>query len=146
MQRILATLAFLLLAAAGLTAVAQEVRFEPRAIVVNPNPTFGVDVSLDKSGSSPGYQIGERIRISVSVDRDAYVYLYSLRADGRVVQILPNRFDENHRLRAGETRTYPPQNAGYTFNVDAPVGLSRVVAVASTRELDTRELARFESG
>ncbi len=147
MQRILsATLFVLLLAAAGLSAVAQEVRFEPRSIVVNPSPAFGVDVSLDKGGDAPDYRIGERIRISVRTDRDAYVYLYSLRADGRVVQILPNRFDEQHRLRAGETRTYPPQNGGYVFNVDGPTGLARVVAVASTRELDTRELARFESG
>ena len=147
MQRILTNLLFvLLLLAAGLSAVAQEVRFEPRSIVVNPSPAFSVNVSVDKGGDTPDYRIGERIEIDVRTDRDAYVYLYSIRSDGRVVQILPNRFDEQHRLRAGQTRTYPPRDGGYVFNVDGPTGLARVVAVASTRELDTRELARFESG
>lgn len=128
------------------SAHAQGVRFEPRAIVVNPSPSFGVEVFLDKGGDTPLYRVGERIAISVRTERDAYVYLYSLQPDGSITQILPNRFDEDNFLSAGRTRTYPPNNAGYVFNVEPPTGLSRVVAVASTRPLDTRELARFEVG
>lgn len=146
MKRILTTFAMIALFAVGLLASAQEVRFESRAIVVNPSPAFGVTVFLDKSGEVPSYRIGEEIRIGVRVDRDAYVYLFSLQPDGSVTQILPNRFSSDNYLRAGETRTYPPSGAGYVFNVDPPTGLSKVVAVASTRELDTRQLARFESG
>jgi len=146
MKRILSTLAIVTVLATLVTAFAQGVRFEPRAIVVNPAPSFGVTVFLDKSGEAPTYRVGEEIRISVRVDRDAYVYLFSLQPDGTVTQILPNRFDEENFLRAGQTRTYPPSNAGYVFNVEPPTGLSKVVAVASTRELDTRELARFQSG
>ena len=146
MKRIHASLVLTFLVALVTSALAQGVRFEPRAIVVNPSPSFGVSVSLDKGGDVPVYTVGERISIRVRTERDAYVYLYSLQPDGSVTQILPNRFDEANFLRAGETRTYPPQNAGYVFNVEAPTGLSKVVAVASTRELDTRELARFESG
>ncbi len=146
MKRILAPLFALLLLALVVSAHAQGVRFEPRAIVVNPAPSFGVSVSLDKSGNVPSYAVGERISISVRSDRDAYVYLYSLQPDGSVTQILPNRFDDDNYLRGGETRTYPPRDAGYVFNVEAPTGLSRVVAVASLRPLDTRQLARFESG
>jgi hypothetical protein len=145
-KRILAPLVTLLLLALVVSAHAQGVRFEPRAIVVNPAPAFGVSVSLDKPGSTPTYAVGERISISVRSDRDAYVYLYSLQPDGSVTQILPNRFDDENYLRGGETRTYPPRDAGYVFNVEAPTGLSRVVAVASLRPLDTRQLARFESG
>lgn len=146
MKRILAPLFALLLLALVVSAHAQGVRFEPRAIVVNPAPSFGVSVSLDKPGNVPSYAVGERISISVRSDRDAYVYLYSLQPDGSVTQILPNRFDDENYLRGGETRTYPPRDAGYVFNVEAPTGLSRVVAVASLRPLDTRQLARFESG
>jgi hypothetical protein len=145
-KRILAPWYALLLLALVASAHAQGVRFEPRAIVVNPAPSFDVSVFLDKGGNAPTYAVGERISISVRSDRDAYVYLYSLQPDGSVTQILPNRFDEANYLRAGETRTYPPRDAGYVFNVEAPTGLSRVVAVASLRPLDTRQLARFESG
>jgi len=146
MKRILAILAVVTVLATLVTAFAQGVRFEPRAIVVNPAPSFGVTVFLDKSGEAPTYRVGEEIRISVRVDRDAFVYLYSLQPDGTVTQILPNRFDDENYLRSGQTRTYPPSGAGYVFNVEPPTGLSKVVAVASTRELDTRELARFQSG
>ena len=146
MKRILTILAVVTVLATLVTAFAQGVRFEPRAIVVNPAPSFGVTVFLDKSGEAPTYRIGEEIRISVRVDRDAFVYLYSLQPDGTVTQILPNRFDDENYLRSGQTRTYPPSGAGYVFNVEPPTGLSKVVAVASTRELDTRELARFQSG
>jgi hypothetical protein len=146
MKRILSPLILLAALLAALTASAQDVRFEPRAIVVNPSPDFGVTVFVDKSGEVPSYRVGEEIRVSVRVDRDAYVYLYSLEPDGTVTQILPNRFTSDNRLRAGQTRTFPPSGAGYVFNVDPPMGLSKVVAVASTRQLDTEELARFESG
>jgi hypothetical protein len=145
-NRILSPLVLLAVLLAGLTASAQDVRFEPRAIVVNPAPEFGVTVFLDKSGEVPSYRVGEEIRVSVRVDRDAYVYLYSLEPDGTVTQILPNRFTSDHFLRGGQTRTFPPSGAGYVFNVDPPTGLSKVVAVASTRQLDTQELAKFESG
>lgn len=146
MKRILTTLPLLLVMFAALTAAAQEVRFDSRAIVVNPSPTFGVTTFVDKDGEVPSYTMGEEIRIGVRVDRDAYVYLFSLQPDDSVTQILPNRFDEDNFLEAGETRVYPPSGASYTFNVEPPAGLSKVVAVASTRELETRELARFQSG
>ncbi len=146
MKRILSTLALVAVLASVVAAFAQGVRFEPRAIVVNPSPSFGVTVFLDKSGEVPTYRVGEEIRISVRVDRDAFVYLYSLQPDGTVTQIMPNRFVDEHFLRAGQTMTYPPSGAGYVFNVEPPTGLSKVVAVASTRELQTRELARFQSG
>ena len=135
----------LILLLTSAAAFAQEVRNEPRAIVVNPSPSFGVSVFLNKDGEVPTYRIGEEIRISVRVDRQAFVYLFSIQPDGSVTQILPNRFSDDNRLEAGETRTYPPQNAGYVYNVEPPTGLSKVVAVASTRELDTRELARFQN-
>ena len=148
MKRILTSwlVPLLLVLAAAPSALAQSVRFEPRAIVVNPAPSFDVEVFLDKGGATPVYAVGERIAISVRTDRDAYVYLYSLESDGSVTQILPNRFDEDNFLPAGQTRTYPPRNGGYVFNVDLPTGLARVVAVASTRRLDTRQLARFQDG
>lgn len=145
MTRISTLLSILILLLVSAAAHAQEVRNEPRAIVVNPDPSFGVTVFVDKSGEVPSYRVGEEIRIGVRVDRDAYVYLYSIQPDGSVTQILPNRFSDDNRLSAGETRTYPPRDAGYVFNVEPPTGLSKVVAVASTRELDTRELARFQS-
>lgn len=140
-------LGFLLLCASF--AFAQDVVFSPQAIVVNPRPSFEVDVFLDKGGNGgqiPTYEVGEDITIGVTVSADSYVYLFSIRSDGQVQQILPNRLDEpgrNNFVRAGETKYFPPRGARYAFTVEPPRGLDKVIAVASRTQLDTNQLAQF---
>ena len=138
--------AFLLL---GVTAAQPRIVISPQSIVVNPLPSFEVDVFTDRDttgDASPSYQIGENISVGVSVSEDAYVYLFNVRSNGVVDQILPNRLDqngENNFVRAGQTKYFPPRNAGYNFQVDGPRGLDKVIAVASKDTLNTSQLARF---
>src|SRR5690554_6621305 len=125
---------------------AQNVIINPQGIVVNPNPSFEVDVRLNKSGNTPSYQIGENITISATVNADSYLYLFNVRSDGEIVQILPNELDEAGRsnfLRAGQTKTFPPPGANYSFQIDGPTGLDKVIAVASRDQLSTRTLVNF---
>ena len=144
-------LAAILVASLGSLAWAQRIVVSPRAIVVNPSPAFGVDVWVDRDPSGrdqPSYAVGEQIEIGVRTTEDAYVYLFSVSASGEIVQVLPNRYDDAGRdaiVRAGETRTFPPQDARYAFVVEAPEGLAKVIAVASRRALDTSTLASFSS-
>lgn len=151
MKRLFALLLLAVVVAVPAWAQSQQdgVVFSPQSIVVNPRPGFEVDVFLERGSGSdiPTYRVGESIRIGVEVSEDAYVYLFNVRPNGEVQQLLPNRYDEagqNNRLRAGETRYFPPQNARYTFNAEPPRGLDKVIAVASKSQLDTRQLARFE--
>ena len=144
-----ATAARSLLAALLLSTVVFSQSFEvsPQAIVVNPAPGFGVDVWLNKDASgdgSPVYEVGEQVRIGVRVDEASYVYLFDIRSNGEVTQIFPNRFDGDNYLRANETRTFPPTQARYVFDIAPPRGLSKVVAVASKSQLDTSQLASFQ--
>ena len=128
---------------------AQTIVISPESIVVNPKPSFDVEVFVDKDSTgnnTPAYAIGEQISISVRVSEAAYVYLFNVRSNGEVVQILPNRYDDdgrNNYLRAGETKVFPPRNARYAYTVDAPRGLDKVIAVASKSELNTSQLADF---
>ena len=139
-----------LLALVGAVA-AQGIVFSPRSIIVNPAPAFDVQVWLDKDTTgqgSPAYSVGEAIRVSVRPSEDAYIYLYSIGADGEVVQILPNRFDAegaNNFVRAGNVRTFPPTDARYTFTVSPPQGLSKVIAVASRSALNVSSLLSFRA-
>ncbi|ADI14974.1 PEGA domain-containing protein [Truepera radiovictrix] len=129
----------------------EEVVISPQAIVVNPLPAFEVEVFVDRDASgeaAPVYEIGEAMTIGVRVSEDAYVYLFNVRSDGVVRQILPNNYDEagrNNFVRAGETRLFPPQGARYEFRVAGPEGLDKVIAVASETPLDTSTLASFEA-
>lgn len=138
-----------LMAALLATSALAQFEFSPQGIIVNPTPSFQVDIWLDKSGSAPVYQPGERITISVRPSADAWIYLFNVRSDGQVVQILPNTLDQdgrNNYVRAGQTRTFPQQNAGYHFEVTTPFGLDKVIVVASREQLNTSTLASFRSG
>jgi hypothetical protein len=131
---------------------AEGVVFSPRSIIVNPLPSYSVDVWFDKDGGSsgvPDYRVGESIRISVRPSQDAYIYLYSIAADGEVVQILPNRYDTagaDHFVRGGTIRTFPPSDARYSYTVAPPTGLAKVIAVASQSRLNVGTLASFRAG
>jgi hypothetical protein len=117
-----------------------------RSIIVNPVPSnLQVNLELDRRGSNPIYRPGEPIAITVSTNRDAYVYLFSIQADGRTHLILPNRFSGgNEFLRAGEARTFPPPGARYRLTIAPPFGQAQVLAVASLRPLNFQEIASFE--
>ena len=128
-----------------------NVVISPQSIVVNPKPSFSVEVFTDRdtSGDSiPAYQIGEHITIGVRVSEAAYIYLFNVRSNGEIQQILPNRFDQqgqNNYLQAGQTLYFPRSDAPYTFDIAEPRGLDKVIAVASKDPLDTSQLADFGS-
>ncbi len=118
----------------------------PQAVIVNPVQTqLQTSVSVDRGNNNPIYNIGERIKISVSVNADAYVYVFSIHSDGVIDLILPNRLSGgNQFLRANETRTFPPQGANYQLTVDGPGGQDKILAVASKRQLNLNELTSFQ--
>ncbi|WP_233498331.1 PEGA domain-containing protein [Meiothermus sp. QL-1] len=123
----------------------------PQQIIVNPVPTdLQVRVWVDKDPAKTGnpvYQIGERIRVSVQVNQDAYVYIFSIRSTGEISLILPNAFDGNNYLRAGETRVFPPASgARYALEVAGPEGQDRVLAIASRQPLSLAQIADIQSG
>lgn len=125
-------------------------RLSTQSIIVNPVPTTleaRVWVDRDASGTrTPTYRIGDTIRIGVSVDEDAYVYLFSVDPDGTVDQILPNRLGGGNFVRAGEVRTFPSRNDTFRFNVSGNPGLNKVLVIASRRQLDLSELSSFRAG
>ena len=133
----------------GAVFAQDSVVISPQSIVINPKPSFNVEVFVDRDASgdrTPSYTIGDEIRIGVRSSADTYIYLFNVRSSGEIVQILPNRFDEagqENYLRAGQTKKFPAEDAPYTFNVDGPQGLDKVIAVASKEPLDTSQLASF---
>ncbi len=131
------------------SALAQPLR--PQSIIVNPvpPPDLQVRVWVDKDPNKTGnpvYQFGEPIQISVQVTQPAYVYLFSVRATGEISGILPNAFEQQNFLQAGEVRTFPGPGARYTFTVEGPAGQDRVLAVASRRPLDVSEIIDIQTG
>ncbi len=119
----------------------------PQGIVVNPVQTsLQARVWMDRAGTNPTYFVGENVRISVSVNQDAYVYLFSIDATGEVSMILPNRLSGGSEfMRGGETRQFPPAGATWQLTVTGNGGQEQVLAVASKRPLNLSEIATFQN-
>jgi hypothetical protein len=110
------------------TTAQQGPVISPQAIIVNPVPSYEVEVFVDRDTSgqgTPSYAVGEAIRVGVRVSEDAYVYLFNVRSDGGVNQILPNNYDsagQDNYVRGGEAKYFPPEGAAYVFEAGAPEG------------------------
>jgi hypothetical protein len=133
----------------GFVALAQPIVISPRGVIVKPKLDFEVQVWVDKDPSGevvPVYRIGERIRLGVYVAEASHVYLYSIKSTGKIQQILPNQFDadgRNNYMQAGQTKLFAPIGATYELTVDGPIGLDKVIVLASQDPLDTDQLAQF---
>ncbi|MGI8748407.1 MAG: DUF4384 domain-containing protein, partial [Deinococcus sp.] len=145
----------LLLAALTLSLAAGSVGAAPRisaqSIIVNPLPvTLGVKVWTDRDLSgqnTPNYSPGERIRIYTSVGQDAYVYLFNVDPNGQVDLILPNRYAGGANfVKANTVKVFPSSQDAFVFTIAAPYGVNKVLALASSTQLNLSDIATFQSG
>ncbi|MPY65664.1 PEGA domain-containing protein [Deinococcus sp. SDU3-2] len=131
----------------GTAAAAPKI--SAQSIIVNPTqPALSVSVRVNKDTSgnaNPTYRVGENISISTSVNRDAYVYLFNVDANGEVTQILPNRLGGDNFVKANTTVTFPRAGANFTFTVGEDLGLNKVLALASLTQLNLDQLSTFRS-
>lgn len=134
----------------GLTlsaAHASPAKITAQSIIVNPVVTeLKVDVWTNKDATgnaNPVYQKGEAISVGVKVNRDAYVYLFNVNADGAIDLFFPNGYEESNFVKAGTTRTLPGQGAKYTLNIGGPDGQDKLLALASLKALTLDDIAKF---
>ncbi len=101
----------------------------------------------DTSGAqTPNYSVGDKIRIYTSVNQDAYVYLFNVDPNGQVDLILPNRYAGGaNYVRAGTVKAFPSSQDRFTFDIAAPYGLNKVLALASKTQLNLNDIATFQT-
>ena len=137
-------------AALLLGSAAAAPKISAQSIIVNPvTPDVSVRVWTDKNpdGSQiPNYRVGEKITLNVQTNQDAYVYLFNVDAAGKIDQILPNRFASGANfVKANTVKSFPAAGDAYTFDIAAPFGLNKVLALASKTELNLGDLSTFSS-
>lgn len=77
------------------------------------------------------YRVGEPLRISVRVNRDAYITLVDLGTSGAVTVLYPNRFHQNNFVRGAQDVMIPPPEAEFTLAVQGPKGFEQIRAIAT---------------
>jgi len=132
---LLATLPVLALGAASAAP-----KISAQSIIVNPvTSDLKVRVWTDRDPSgqnTPSYSRGDKIQIFVTPNKDAYVYLFNVEADGGVTQILPNRFSGEALVKANVVKAFPGTGDKFTFDIAGPAGVNKVLALASSTPLN----------
>lgn len=115
-----------LVLALGVAAVGQV---EPLGIVVEP-PVGDLTVSI--STDKPAYAVGEAVRITFTINRAAYIYIWDIMPDGNVQQIFPNQYDPQNYFQAG-THSIPTPGKSYRLTVAPPLGTEWLQIMASAQ-------------
>ncbi len=109
---------------------------------------FGLELSSSKPPIGQAvatHIIGETVQFSLTASENSFVYLFSIRSTGTIAQLLPNTIDTHNSVSAGQSKFFPHQGAGYSFSVEGPTGINKLVAVASKMPLDTTQIMSFAS-
>ncbi len=94
---------------------------------VGPNP-LSIQVWTDKNT----YRVGDKLIIHFKSNKDCYLYLYHLSADGETSLIFPNNLHSDNHVLAGRHYSIPDENYSFDFTVSPPLGLERIKVLATT--------------
>jgi len=97
----------------------------------------GVRVWMDSNRDI--YRIGDRSRVLVRTDRDAYVAVLHIDTDGNVEVLFPTSSSDDGYLRGGRAYSVRPRGSQYV-TMRGGYGIGYIFAVASNEPLDDRVL------
>ena len=97
---------------------------------------FTIDIWTDKKS----YRMGEEIRFYFHSDRDCYLTLIDYETNGNVKVLFPNRYHQNNFIKAGRTYVIPGSEYGFKLKIEAPPGIERIKAIATTEPLSLFDL------
>ncbi|MEW6754907.1 MAG: caspase family protein [Candidatus Latescibacterota bacterium] len=119
----------------------------------NPSPPFRVAVWATRT-PKPGERrdrfqelpVGDPIYFHCRVDRDAYLTLLNVGAEGTITILYPNAFYPNSRVVAGKTYTIPSPEMGFELQLAGPPGQELVKALATQFPVDLASLGSQQVG
>jgi hypothetical protein len=93
------------------------------------------NVEPPPDGGARTWYVGDRLRVCAVVSRGCHLTLVSVGAAGDVRVLLPNSFEAETAVRAGQLVTFPGPGAGFDLELLGPPGRERVIALTSARPL-----------
>lgn len=78
------------------------------------------------------YPIGAKARVMVTAERDCALTLVDIGTSGKSFVLFPNRYQQDNRIRAGETVTIPGDTAPVDYQVGGPTGVEALIGICRT--------------
>jgi hypothetical protein len=103
------------------------------AAQVSPARPSSIQVSVAADRADATYAIGENVRLTISVNEDANVIVYSVGPTGNVLQLFPNQYQPDNRVAAGRPVEIVGGNTGARLTASGTPGTELIKVVASSR-------------
>ncbi|HHD72435.1 MAG TPA: DUF4384 domain-containing protein [Epsilonproteobacteria bacterium] len=97
------------------------------------------DTIVYTKGVKNNYDIGEEIKIKLTLKRDAYIYFWTVSYDGKGYLILPNDFNVVTKYEANKDHLIPEATADYQFASDR-AGVEEVFVLATSKPISVNEI------
>jgi hypothetical protein len=85
------------------------------------------------------YYDGEQVKISLTVAKDSYIYIFSWDPADDLYLVFPSPHDKNNRLSAGSPLSLPHENSGVNYRAQLPSGKAsateRLLIIAAQKEI-----------
>ena len=108
-------------------------------------------LSLKLTLSKTELQEGDEVQILYQANRDCYVYIFSVAADGSVTLLFPNSLNRDNAVRGGKVCEFPPEGskiklqARFLPGYKEPVAQERIKIIATRHKEDIIPLG-FQEG
>jgi hypothetical protein len=110
--------------------------------VQNDNARFVVQVDVDKKDRV--YKVDDKLIVSVKSSDDGYLYLVHLNPNGKDMMLIPNKYQKENNIRAGQIVSYPASNAAFDFVIEGPdLGEETIIAVVSKEPLTLADQSKI---
>jgi len=110
--------------------------------LINSSSTFTLNLRL-YGRTSNKIKLKDFVEFYIDSERSGYLYIFAISVDGEVTCLLPNLYQRDNFLEAGEGVVIPPPDGKFAIEAVEPLGKMRTVAIVAEKPLD---LARFCGG
>jgi len=146
------------LAAQEAEVQARSVRLQVREAELDPEEVpagFRVELAVSVDGAAAPtrrvdgrdavvLQNGQRISVEVRSERAGSIRIFYHNAKGELIQLLPNQFDGNGSIAAGQPLVVGGPDGDYDIVVEPPLGAECLAVIVSTRPFtDEAEIAEL---
>ncbi|MBR0695617.1 DUF4384 domain-containing protein [Bradyrhizobium lablabi] len=108
-----------------------------------------IKVALQTDRPNATYKIGDKMKLSVSIDKNAYVYILNKGTSKATTWLFPNAFHKEPFIKAGKTQI-PASSEQWTIDVRGPAGTDVLYIHAASSPLAEKEknalLAQWRNG
>jgi len=135
-----------LLVPLGLVAPARAADPKPRQLfaqAVNKDAAFSVTADVDHKDHM--YNIGDAVVVTVTSEKDGYLYIFNLDPDGEMTCLFPNNSVMENAISANTAMTVP-SGGKYRIGVSEPTGKDIVKVLVCTQPLKTLSLDELNKG